>query len=235
MYLLSDELVFPDPKYADEDGLLAIGGDLSVQRLLLAYQYGIFPWFNEGEPIIWWSPDPRFILYPEKLKVSKSMRSLFRKVPFSVTFDKDFQQVISQCKTIKRKGQEGGGTWITQDVQQAYIELHKLGIAHSVEVWQKDELVGGLYGVSLGKCFFGESMFTKVSNASKYGFITLVQKLKSLNFTLVDCQIHTDHLESLGAEFMSRSDFMQVMLNNQKLPTLKGNWQSLLNSKSDSL
>ena len=221
IYWLDDDLVFPHPNYADSDGVLAAGGDLSPQRLLLAYQNGIFPWYNEGEPIIWWSPDPRFVLYPENLKVSKSMRKVLRNEEFQITYDQQFEQIIDHCGKSVRKGQEGG-TWITDDMKDAYLHLHKEGFAHSVEVWQNDELVGGLYGVALGRCFSGESMFAKVSNASKAGFITLVKKLETLGFDLIDCQTHSNHLESLGGEYMSRDDFMKYLHQNAEKPTFRG-------------
>lgn len=222
-WLPDDELVFPAPDLADENGILALGGDLSPKRLLLAYQHGIFPWFNEDDPIIWWSPDPRFVLLPENLKVSKSMRQVLRRNIFTITFDTDFQSILWNCQNIKRKGQ--GGTWITDEMFDAYLTLHEIGLAHSVEVWQNNQLVGGLYGISLGKCFYGESMFAKVSNASKAGFITLVQNLASLGFDLIDCQTETAHLRSLGADFINRADFLDYLrLNNQK-DTWVGKWK----------
>ncbi|MCP4521451.1 MAG: leucyl/phenylalanyl-tRNA--protein transferase [Cytophagales bacterium] len=226
IYGLDENLIFPSVEGA-EDGIVAIGGDLSKERLVLAYQEGIFPWFSEDDPIIWWAPDPRFILYPSRLKISKSMKSILNKKVFSVTFDTCFSDVIKQCQQIKRKDQED--TWITEGMLDAYCSLHEDGIAHSVEVWNEErQLVGGLYGVSLGKCFFGESMFSKESNASKTGFITLVQKLKELNFQLIDCQIHTNHLESLGAEEISRNDFMKLLKVGIGFETLQGDWKELL-------
>ena len=169
---------FPHPEYANDDGILAIGGDLSPVRLVTAYTYGIFPWFNPGEPILWWSPDPRFVLYPDDLKVSRSMRPYFNQSKFKVTCDQHFQAVMENCQQSNRKGQ-GMGSWITGGMIEAYTELHQMGYAHSIEVWEENQLVGGLYGIALGKVFFGESMFTKVSNASKFGFISLVQKLRN--------------------------------------------------------
>lgn len=228
IYYLSEDLAFP-PVEGAEDGIVAVGGDLSAERLLLAYQEGIFPWFSDDDPIIWWAPDPRFVLFPEKLKISKSMKSVLRKKTFSVTFDQCFKEVISNCQQIKRNDQED--TWITEDMLEAYYELHKKGLAHSVEVWKEDQLVGGLYGVSLGKCFFGESMFAKESNASKVGFITLVQKLQHLNFQLIDCQIHTNHLESLGAEEISREDFMLLLKKGIEFDDLIENWSTLIDQK----
>ena len=229
MYLLDEnEISFPHPSLSNEDGVLAFGGDLSPQRLLFAYENGIFPWFNEGEPIVWWSPDPRFVLYPEDLKVSKSMRPYFNQGKFQVTFDTVFQDVIENCKLSSRSGQEG--TWITDDMVSAYVKLNELGFAHSVEVWNNEVLVGGLYGISLGKCFFGESMFQKKSNASKFGFITLVRKLKSIGFNLIDAQTPTKHLESLGAINIPRKDFLEILEKIKKEKTLRGNWNELLNN-----
>ena len=228
-YFLNEDLYFPPVSQTNRDGVLAIGGDLSVDRLLLAYYSGVFPWFSEGEPIIWWSPDPRFVLYPADLKVSKSMKQILKKNEFEVTFDKDFLAVISNCQQKKRKGQFG--TWITEDIITAYNNLHKEGIAHSVEVWKEGKLVGGLYGIALGNCFFGESMFAHVSNASKVGFITLVQKLTEKNIHLIDCQIHTEHLESLGGAFVSRKKFIKEVEENSKNDNLKGNWSEILGTK----
>jgi len=208
-YILNEELYFPPLHRADSHGILALGGDLSVERLLLAYKSGIFPWFSENEPIVWWSPDPRFVLFPEKLKISKSMRPIFNQNIFEFTFDKAFEEVILACKTTKRKGQYG--TWITEDMLEAYNTLHQLGFAHSVEVWKEGDLLGGLYGISIGKIFFGESMFSKVSNASKAGFIYLVRKLKEAGVHVIDCQVHTQHLESLGAEMIPRTDFVKLL------------------------
>lgn len=223
MYWLSDdELSFPAPQYADEDGILALGGDLSPQRLVLAYQHGIFPWYNEEDPIIWWAPNPRFVLYPSKLKVSKSMRQVLRRETFKITLDTDFEGVLRNCQQIKREGQ--AGTWITDEMFDSYVNLHHIGIAHSVEVWLGEELVGGLYGVSMGKCFYGESMFAKVSNASKAGFITLVKHLESLGYDLIDCQTETAHLKSLGGEFMSREAFSAYLDKNNQKETWVGKW-----------
>jgi len=209
MYLLSKEILFPPVIEANEDGLLAIGGDLSVERLELAYRSGIFPWFNEGEPIIWYSPDPRMVLFPKDLKISKSMRQVIRRNDFKVTFNKNFAEVISNCKNVYRVGQ--GGTWITNEMQQAYIKLHEKGIAKSVEVWLDDELVGGLYGIDLGTVFCGESMFSAVSNTSKLAFISLVQKLEKENYQLIDCQVYNNHLASLGADEISRTEFLKFL------------------------
>ncbi len=206
MYQLSDELVFPHPELADDEGILAWGGDLSPERLELAYSYGIFPWYEADSPILWWSPPLRFVLFPNEVKVSKSMRKVLRSGQFTVTQNKDFSAVIRSCKEMYREGQDG--TWITDEMELAYIELHQKGMAQSVEVWQNNELVGGLYGVVVGDVFCGESMFAKVSNASKAGFITLVQ---SGQFKLFDCQVHTAHLESLGAKYIPRVDFLRFL------------------------
>lgn len=206
MYLLSTALVFPPVNLANEDGLLAVGGDLSAERLMLAYKSGIFPWYSQGEPIIWHSPNPRMVLFPKNLKISKSMKQIIRKNQFRATFNQNFSEVITNCKNSYREGQ--GGTWITDEMQQAYINLHQLGVAKSVEVWKENELVGGLYGIDLGHVFCGESMFSKVSNASKFAFIYLAQKLEKENYKLIDCQVYNEHLASLGAEEISRSAFL---------------------------
>ncbi|WP_397364445.1 leucyl/phenylalanyl-tRNA--protein transferase [Olleya sp. R77988] len=198
---------FPDVSLASQDGLLAIGGDLSTERLLSAYQNGIFPWFEDDDTILWWSPDPRFVLYPKDLKVSKSMKQVLRNFDFEVTVNKDFDAVIKACAEANRPGQDD--TWITKGMIKAYKELHQLGYAKSIEVWQNNQLVGGLYGVDLGNgVFCGESMFTKVSNASKVGFITFIQ---NTNYKLIDCQVYTNHLESLGAIDISRSTFLSYL------------------------
>ena len=209
MYLLPKEIIFPPVHLADENGILAIGGDLSVERLQLAYKSGIFPWYNEGEPIIWYSPKERMVLFPNELKISKSMRQLIKKDEFKITFNQNFAEVILNCKNIYREGQ--GGTWITDEMQEAYLKLHRLGFAKSVEVWLEDELVGGLYGIDLGHVFCGESMFSKVSNTSKLAFIYLVQKLEKENYKLLDCQVYNNHLDSLGAREISRVDFLEYL------------------------
>lgn len=211
MYLLTKDLYFPAVEQASPEGILAIGGDLSAERLLLAYQSGIFPWFNKGEPIIWWSPNPRMVLFPDELAVSKSMRNILNRNIFTVTFNQNFEEVISNCQKIKRDGQKG--TWITNDMIQAYCRLHELGLAKSVEVWQNGELVGGLYGIDLGHVFCGESMFSKVSNASKVAFITLANYLKQNNYQLLDCQVYNEHLESLGCREIERADFIKIVNN----------------------
>lgn len=222
MYWLSSDLVFPDPKYAPKEGLLAAGGDLSPQRLLLAYHYGIFPWYNEGEPILWWSPDPRFVLYPKAIKISKSMRKVLRNGGFELRFDTAFEEVLNNCAATKRAGQEG--TWLIPEMQAAYLRLHQYGYAHSVEAWKDGQLVGGLYGVSLGRCFFGESMFAKTSNASKVALIGLAQELDARGFELIDCQDETKHLTSMGATFIERSAFLNFLEKNQAYPSQRGFW-----------
>ena len=209
MYFLTHELFFPVVDEANSDGILAIGGDLSPERLLLAYKSGIFPWFEEGEPLFWWSPNPRMVLFLDELVVSKSMRNLLNRNIFTVTFNQNFREVISNCQKIKREGQNG--TWITNDMIEAYCKLNELGIAKSVEVWQNQELVGGLYGVDLGHIFCGESMFSKVSNASKVAFIVLVNQLKIANYKVLDCQVYNEHLESLGCREIDRSQFMEIL------------------------
>jgi leucyl/phenylalanyl-tRNA--protein transferase len=206
---LGDELWFPPATNASVDGLVAIGGDLSAQRLLLAYTSGIFPWFNEDTMILWWSPDPRMVLFPEKLKVSKSMRRLLKTDRFNITKNRCFSEVIDACAKAIRPDQEG--TWITSDMKDAYMELHKKGMAVSFEVWEDDKLVGGLYGVDLNGIFCGESMFSKVSNASKFAFIKMVEEMQAKNYVLIDCQLYTKHLASLGAETISRDAFLEFL------------------------
>ncbi|MFK7971349.1 MAG: leucyl/phenylalanyl-tRNA--protein transferase [Bacteroidia bacterium] len=225
-YQLTDTIEFPDPAYAPPSGILAVGGDLKPERLLFAYEQGIFPWYSDDEPIIWWSPDPRFVLFPENLKVSKSMRQVLRRETFKITYDEVFPAVIKACAKVPRDGQSG--TWITDEMVEAYIHLHKLGYAHSVEAWQHGKLVGGLYGISLGNAFFGESMFAKASNASKAAFITLVQALSSQGFEMIDCQMPTDHLASLGAETISRDQFLELLPGYVENETLQGDWGDLL-------
>ena len=204
-----DEIVFPDPALANEDGLLAIGGDLSAERLILAYHNGIFPWFSENDPIWWYSPHERCVIYPDRIKVSKSMKQTLKNGSFKVTVNLAFEKVIANCAKIPRKHQPG--TWITKEMQEAYLNLHGLGWAHSVEVWQNDHLVGGLYGIALGNVFCGESMFSLVSNASKTALIFLCQQT---NFELIDCQLPNGHLLSLGAEMIDRKTYMKFF-NNQ--------------------
>ncbi|MFZ1784394.1 MAG: leucyl/phenylalanyl-tRNA--protein transferase [Ferruginibacter sp.] len=212
MFLLDKELYFPPLEDADEDGLLAIGGDLSIERLVLAYRSGIFPWYNEDEPICWWSPDPRFVLYPNEIKISSSMKTVLQNGKFRFTVNRAFSSVIQNCKTVPRAGQDG--TWISAAMQKAYNQLHELGYAHSAETWLNGHLVGGLYGIRLGKVFFGESMFSRQNNASKFAFIKYVQQLQKENVQLIDCQLQTGHLERLGARMISRSLFSEILAAN---------------------
>jgi leucyl/phenylalanyl-tRNA--protein transferase len=226
--MLKTDIWFPDVEESTEEGIVAVGGDLSVERLILAYSRGIFPWYSsDRSPILWWSPDPRFVLFPENLIVSKSMRPYFNQNKFKVTWDQNFEDVIKNCQKIDREDQPG--TWITSKMLAAYIQLHKKGYAHSVEVWLENELVGGLYGISLGKVFFGESMFAKVSNASKFGFISLVNQLKQKGFLLIDCQQETKHLESLGANAIKRKDFIDILNDNNIEETYIGSWENYFN------
>ena len=226
--MLKTDLWFPDVEESTEEGIVAMGGDLSAERLILAYSKGIFPWYSSDKsPILWWSPDPRFVLFPENLIVSKSMRPYFNQNKFKVTWDQNFEDVIKNCQKIDREDQPG--TWITSKMLAAYIQLHKKGYAHSVEVWLDNELVGGLYGISLGKVFFGESMFAKVSNASKFGFISLVNQLKQKGFLLIDCQQETKHLESLGANAIKRKDFIDILNHNNIEETYIGSWENYFN------
>ena len=222
VYLLSSDIAFPSPNLTSEDGLLAVGGDLDQRRLLLAYSMGIFPWYAEAEPILWWSPDPRLVLYPEELRISTSLKKAIKKDLFRITVDQAFEQVITACAKIRREKDEG--TWIVQDMIEAYCKLHESGFAHSVEAWQDDTLAGGLYGVSLGKCFFGESMFTTITNASKVAFVALVKYLKSLSFDLIDCQVKTEHLISFGAREIPRERFLKQLKKSLENPTHKGKW-----------
>jgi len=209
MFILPQTLMFPPVSMADEDGLVGIGGDLSVDRLLLAYRSGIFPWYNADEPILWYSPNPRFVLHPDELKVSKSMQTLIRKEAWTFTVNQDFASTIRQCRIAKRKDQTG--TWIHDAMEEAYIRLHEAGYAISAECWCKGELIGGLYGVQLDRVFCGESMFSLEKNASKFAFIHVVTYLKELGIQLIDCQVHTDHLESLGARMISRDTFLTYL------------------------
>lgn len=221
VFQLTHDSVFPPVHLATKIGLLAVGGDLSPRRLLEAYRQGIFPWYSEAEPILWWSPDPRFVLVPEELNITRSMRQFLKKDTVRIAYDRDFPAVIAACRK-PRPQQEA--TWITPEMRAAYIRLHELGFAHSVEAWQDGALVGGLYGVSLGRCFFGESMFSTVSNASKAALIELVRRLKTLDFSLIDCQVYTAHLESLGGRHVPRSEFMVLLKKALKRETLRGNW-----------
>lgn len=225
VYRLTDEIRFPSPAHARRDGLLAVGGDLTPERLLAAYRAGIFPWYSDGEPPLWWSPDPRCILFPEELRLSRSMRQFLRKGHLAVTCDRAFRAVIAACGK-PRPGQEG--TWITAEMQTAYGRLHDLGYAHSVEAWQGESLVGGLYGISLGSAFFGESMFSRSPNASKAALATLVGALRTRGFSFIDCQLATPHLLSLGARTVPRRAFLDLLKTALAAETLRGSWGSLL-------
>lgn len=219
------ETVFPNPDEADDEGLVAYGGDLSVDRLIAAYRSGIFPWYDEYSPdIMWWSPNPRMIMYPDKFKLSKSLRQKIRRDVFELRFDTDFKGVMGACAQVPREEQDG--TWITDEMQEAYLALHQIGLAHSVECWLDGELVGGLYGVSLGNAFFGESMFHYVSDASKVAYYYLCQMSKKLGIEFIDCQMHTDHLESLGAVEIPRSAFLALVQTNNKNETNSSKWES---------
>ena len=222
VFLLSKELVFPPPEYAEYDGLLAVGGDLSPERLLLAYRMGIFPWFTEDTEILWWSPDPRLVLYPEELKVSRSLRQFIRKGIYTVTLDSAFEDVITGCARVHIE--KDGSTWITDSMIEAYIRLYEMGYAHSVETWYEGTLVGGLYGVSLGRAFFGESMFTVKNNASKVAFVYLIRQLSKWNFRLVDCQVTTEHMKRFGAKEIPRKEFLELLALSLRYRTKRGKW-----------
>lgn len=209
LQLLDEKIWFPPVQQAQKDGLLAIGGDLGEERLLLAYRSGIFPWFNEDEPPLWWSPDPRCVLFPDELKVSSSMQQQLRKKAFEFRINSNFEGVMRGCQSIHRPGQDG--SWITEDIIDAYLSLHERGFAWSAEAWQDGQLAGGLYGILMDGVFFGESMFARTSNASKYAFICWVETLKQRGVVLIDCQVHTPHLESLGARMIPRSDFIRLL------------------------
>ncbi len=222
VFRLPDEIIFPSPELAEEDGLLAVGGDLSVERLLLAYSMGIFPWYSDGYPILWWSPDPRLVLMPGDLRVSRSLRQTIKKGTYRITFDKAFERVIRGCAESPRKGEPG--TWITEDMVGAYCRLHEKGFAHSAESWADGELAGGLYGVALGGVFYGESMFARKSDASKAAFVKLVEQLALWKFRVIDCQVKTRHLISLGAREIPRSEFLKIVKKALKLKTPQGKW-----------
>jgi len=222
IFQLGSEGIFPPVHLASKSGLLAVGGDLSSGRLLNAYRLGIFPWYSEGDPVLWWSPDPRFVIFPEELRISKSMIKVLKRDVFKITFDHDFLGVISACQKPRLKQD---GTWITEEMLEAYHALHLMGFAHSAEVWHEEKLVGGIYGISLGRCFFGESMFSIMSNASKAGLIHLVNRLKDLNFKLLDCQIYSRHIESFGARMITREEFSRVLEDALKYDTIQGNWR----------
>jgi leucyl/phenylalanyl-tRNA--protein transferase len=223
VYQLTDKLVFPPAALAGEDGLLAIGGDLSPERLLLAYSNGIFPWFSAGDPILWWFPSPRFVIFPDEFKIPKRLSRLMRREPFSVTLDKAFHQVITLCATLDERQEKG--TWITRDMITAYTLLHDMGYAHSVECWQGHELAGGFYGISLGGVFFGESMFSRQANSSKIALVSLVRKLLEWDFDLIDCQVKTTHLMQFGAREIPGPEFQKLLAKSMSRPTLRGKWQ----------
>jgi leucyl/phenylalanyl-tRNA---protein transferase len=225
IFALNEDIIFPPVHLAEESGILAVGGDLSPERLTEAYRRGIFPWYSDGDPIIWWSPNPRFVLLPEDLYVSKTMRQVLRRNIFRITCDNDFRAVIQGCREPRKRER---GTWITDEMLEAYVRLHELGIAHSVEAWQDGELAGGLYGLSLGRCFFGESMFTRADNASKAAFITLTKKLTELQFVIIDCQVYTAHLQSLGAIHIGREEYLDILEEGLKGETLQGSWTDIL-------
>ncbi len=222
VYLLDDSLIFPHPENAEPNGLLAVGGDLRSERLLLAYRNGIFPWYSEGDPIMWFSPDPRLVIFLDGLYISTKLKKVIRSNTYEVRFDTQFEDVIRRCSKTYRRGQEG--TWITDEMIDAYIDLHKSGYAHSVETFQDGELVGGLYGVSLGSAFFGESMFFEASNASKVALYYLVEKLKSWNFDFIDSQVPNDHMKSMGGKELTRVEFMCILENSLSKQTKLGNW-----------
>lgn len=226
VYRLIDQIVFPPPEEAEPDGLLAVGGDLSSERLLLAYQLGIFPWYSERQPILWWSPDPRLVLEPEEFHVSRRLRQILNRGVFKVTFDQAFESVIRACASAPRPGQDG--TWITPEMQEAYIRLHKEGFAHSVESWLDGELAGGIYGVSLGRCFFGESMFSQKSNGSKVALARLVERLRAWDFHMLDAQMPTRHMISLGAKEIPRAAFLKRLKEALRSATIRGKWPAQL-------
>jgi leucyl/phenylalanyl-tRNA---protein transferase len=223
VYALTDEISFPPPELAREDGLLAVGGDLSPERLVLAYASGIFPWTSETGPLLWWCPAPRFVLFPEELHVGRTLRKLQRRPPYRLSLDEAFPQVIRACATVRRPGQPG--TWIRPDIQAAYIELHERGIAHSVEAWEGDALVGGLYGVALGSVFCGESMFARSPNASKLAFVAVVEQLHAWGFSMVDCQIFTEHLDRFGARELELDEFLDRLDEGVSQPGRPGRWR----------
>lgn len=222
VFLLTDKIAFPPAHLASKEGLLAVGGDLSRKRLLHAYRMGIFPWFSHDEPILWWSPDPRLVLYPHEIKISKTLKKIIRKGVFKVTMDTAFAQVITQCAQIRL--QINQGTWIVEDMIDAYCKLHETGFAHSVEAWYQGDLAGGLYGVSLGRCFFGESMFTRISNASNVALVKLVEYLNALSFDMIDCQLTTQHLLRFGAREIPRVKFLKQLEKSLKASTKIGKW-----------
>lgn len=222
VYALDQEAVFPHPELADDEGLLAVGGQLNIEWLMAAYEQGIFPWFDETNPILWWSPNPRLLIYPSKFKLSKSLKRVIKQNKFEIRFDHQFREVIEECSKVPRGEDEG--TWITEDMLEAYVDLHEYGAAHSMEVYEQNELIGGLYGVSLGKAFFGESMFFKKRDASKVALYYLCQELSKWGFHFIDAQVETDHLLSLGAEKIPRKDFLKKLDEALEHPTCLGKW-----------
>jgi leucyl/phenylalanyl-tRNA--protein transferase len=222
IYQLIDKMIFPPPDHAEPEGLLAVGGDLQVDRLLLAYRMGIFPWYSEGQPILWWSPDPRLILEPDRLKISRRLTQTLRKKRFRITFDSAFHEVIHACATVPR--QRGPGTWITPEMERAYVALHREGYAHSAESWLEGDLAGGVYGVSLGRCFFGESMFHHETDASKVAFVALVTQLKAWDFHMIDAQVTSPHLIRFGAREIPRREFLEQLKHAVNYPTRRGPW-----------
>jgi leucyl/phenylalanyl-tRNA--protein transferase len=223
VFELTDEIIFPPPELAEDNGLLAVGGDLSEPRILLAYSMGIFPWYSKEDPLLWWSPDPRLVLFPKEMKLSRSLKQIINKKIFRVTLDTAFEQVIRSCAEVHNN--ENNGTWITEEMIGSYIALHRSGYAHSVECWLGDELSGGLYGISLGSAFFGESMFAKESNASKVALAAFVGQLIKWDFDLIDCQVTTPHLMSLGAREIRRSEFLELLKKTIIKPTTRGKWK----------
>lgn len=225
VFRLTRALAFPPVDYAEPDGLLAVGGDLSPARLLLAYEQGIFPWYSDNTPILWWSPDPRLVLFPDELRVSRSLKRVIKKSVFTVTLDRAFREVMSRCASVRRaRGEE---TWILPEMLEAYHRLHTLGYAHSVETWLQGELVGGLYGVALGRAFFGESMFAATTDASKVAFVHMVEVLRREGFELIDCQVTTSHLQRFGAREISRAEFLDRLIHALASPTMTESWSSL--------
>ena len=222
IFQLSDKASFPPPHFSEGDGLLAVGGDLSRERLLNAYYMGIFPWYSDPDPILWWSPDPRMVMFPSELKVSRRLRRTIRSGIFRITMDTAFEQVIKSCAGIPRRHEKG--TWITPEMVAAYCDLHAGGFAHSVEAWSEGRLAGGLYGVAIGRCFFGESMFSKQSNASKAAFVKLVEYLHKEKFRLIDCQVATRHLRNFGAREIPRAEFLNILKKYREKPSLRGCW-----------
>jgi leucyl/phenylalanyl-tRNA--protein transferase len=222
VFRLTEELVFPDPALAEEGGLLAVGGDLRPERVVLAYRQGIFPWYSEGRPILWWCPAPRFVLLPDELHVGRTLRRAIKRSELRITLDTDFPAVIGRCAEAERAGQRG--TWITDDVRAAFTELHRRGLAHSVEAWDGDRLVGGLYGLALGSVFFGESMFADAPDASKIAFVRLVDQLRAWGFDLIDCQVHTSHLERFGARYVAIEEFMARLHEGVAKASRVGRW-----------